>query len=98
MTMINDTFGYEAADTVLIEIGRRLDTCLGSATMIGRLGGDRFGMILSHCPPEHVAAAAEKILAAVNAAAGDDRARAGLADRVDRQRLVSRSGARPPTT
>jgi GGDEF domain-containing protein len=28
MTMINDLFGYQAADTVLIEIGRRLDSCL----------------------------------------------------------------------
>jgi len=28
MTMINDLFGYQAADTVLIEIGRRLDACL----------------------------------------------------------------------
>lgn len=68
MTMINDMFGHEAADTVLVEIGRRLDTCLRVSDMIGRLGGDRFGIALSHCPPEHIAAAAEKILAAVSAA------------------------------
>ncbi len=66
MTMINDMFGYEAADTVLVEIGRRLDACLRVSDLIGRLGGDRFGIALSHCPTEHIATAAEKILAAVS--------------------------------
>jgi diguanylate cyclase (GGDEF)-like protein/PAS domain S-box-containing protein len=68
MTMINDVFGYEAADTVLVEIGRRLDTCLRLSDVIGRLGGDRFGIALSHCPAENIGAAAEKILAAINSA------------------------------
>ncbi len=67
MTMINDLFGYEAADTVLIEVGRRLDSCLRVSDPIGRLGGDRFGTALQHCPEEHISAAAEKILAAVSA-------------------------------
>ncbi|HYU11713.1 MAG TPA: EAL domain-containing protein [Stellaceae bacterium] len=66
MTMINDLFGYQAADTVLIEIGRRLDACLRVSDLIGRLGGDRFGIVLSHCPPDNIAAAAEKVLAAIN--------------------------------
>ncbi|HEV2335720.1 MAG TPA: GGDEF and EAL domain-containing protein [Stellaceae bacterium] len=67
MTMINDMFGYEAADTVLIEIGRRLDSCLRLSDLIGRLGGDRFGTILQHCSEENIASAAEKILTAVSA-------------------------------
>jgi len=67
MTMINDMFGYEAADTVLIEIGRRLDSCLRVSDLIGRLGGDRFGTILQHCSEENIASAAEKILTAVSA-------------------------------
>jgi diguanylate cyclase (GGDEF)-like protein len=66
MTMINDLFGYQAADTVLIEIGRRLDACLRVSDLIGRLGGDRFGIVLSHCPPDNIPAAAEKVLAAIN--------------------------------
>jgi diguanylate cyclase (GGDEF)-like protein/PAS domain S-box-containing protein len=65
-TMINDMFGYDAADSVLIEVGRRLDNCLRVSDLIGRLGGDRFGIVLSHCPPDNIAAAAEKILAAVS--------------------------------
>ncbi len=68
MTMINDMFGYEAADTVLIDISRRLDICLRASDVIGRLGSDRFGIALSHCPPEHIAVVAEKVLMAVNSA------------------------------
>ena len=68
MTMINDLFGYQAADTVLIEIGRRLDSCLRVSDLIGRLGGDRFGIVLSLCPPEDIQTVAEKILAVVNSA------------------------------
>jgi diguanylate cyclase (GGDEF)-like protein/PAS domain S-box-containing protein len=66
MTMINEMYGHEAADTVLIEIGRRLDDCLRVSDLIGRLGGDRFGIILSHCPADGVGAAADKILGSVN--------------------------------
>jgi diguanylate cyclase (GGDEF)-like protein len=69
MTMINDLFGYQAADTVLIEIGRRLDSCLRVSDLIGRLGGDRFGIVLSLCPPEDIQTVAEKILAVVSSAA-----------------------------
>ena len=68
MTMLNDLFGYQVADTVLIEIGRRLDSCLRVSDLIGRLGGDRFGIVLSHCPPDNIQAVAEKILAAINSA------------------------------
>ena len=67
MSAVNDSFGAAAADTVLVEIGRRLDTCVRVSDHIGRLGGDRFGVVLSHCPAEHVARAADKILTAVRA-------------------------------
>jgi diguanylate cyclase (GGDEF)-like protein len=66
MTMINDMYSYEAADTVLIEIGRRLDNCVRVSDLIGRLGGDRFGIVIANCPPENIAAVSEKILTAVN--------------------------------
>jgi diguanylate cyclase (GGDEF)-like protein len=62
MTGINERIGRVAADTVLVEIGRRLDECLRESDLIGRLGGDRFGILLPHCPDEYVPVAAEKIL------------------------------------
>ncbi len=66
LATINDAFGYDAADQVLIEIGRRLDRCLRVSDVVGRVGGDRFGVILAHCVEAHVNAAAEKILATVS--------------------------------
>ena len=68
LATINDALGYKAADQVLVEIGRRLDKCLRSSDVIGRVGGDRFGVVLGHCIETHIATAAEKILAAVNEA------------------------------
>ncbi len=68
MTGINKQFGHGAADTVLIEVGRRLDDCLRVSDLVGRLGGDRYGILLPHCPDEHVSVAAEKILEAVRSA------------------------------
>jgi diguanylate cyclase (GGDEF)-like protein len=65
---INDAFGYEAADAVIIEVGQRLDRWLRVSDVIGRVGGDRYGIVLSNCGEEHIAAAAEKILAAVSSA------------------------------
>ena len=66
LATINDAFGYKAADQVLVEIGHRLDQCLRASDVVGRVGGDRFGIVLAHCAESHVAAAAEKILAAVS--------------------------------
>jgi diguanylate cyclase (GGDEF)-like protein len=67
MAGINEKFGRLAADTALIEVGRRLDDCLRVSDLVGRLGGDRYGILLPHCPSEHVAIAAGKILEAVRA-------------------------------
>ena len=68
MSATNDALGPTAADTVLVEIGRRLDTCVRVSDQIGRLGGDVFGVLLAHCPAERVSRAADKILGAVRAA------------------------------
>jgi diguanylate cyclase (GGDEF)-like protein len=65
MSAINDRLGRAAADTVLVEIGSRLDDCLRVSDMIGRLGGDRYGIVLAHCPEPDLPVAAQKILHAV---------------------------------
>ena len=65
LTAINDALGYEIADAMIVAIGHRLDRSLRVSDVIGRVGGDLFGIVLAHCPEEHVAAAAEKIIATV---------------------------------
>lgn len=66
LTAVNDALGHEAADAVIVAIGQRLDRCLRVSDVIGRVGGDRFGIVLANCPAEHVAVAAEKILISVS--------------------------------
>lgn len=63
---VNDAYGYRAADAVIVEVGQRLDRCLRASDVIGRIGGDRFGVVLGDCGEANVAVAAEKILAAVS--------------------------------
>ena len=63
---INDAYGYKAADAVIIEVGQRLDRCLRISDVIGRVGGDRFGIVLGDCAEQNVAIAAEKILSSVS--------------------------------
>jgi len=68
MTAIVEKYGRGAADTVLIEVGRRLDDCLRVSDLVGRLSGDRYGVLLPNCTDDDAAVAAGKILEAVRAA------------------------------
>ena len=66
LAAVNDALGYEAADAVIVAVGQRLDRCLRVSDVIGRVGSDRFGIVLANCAEEHVAVAAEKILSTVS--------------------------------
>ena len=68
LTMVNQALGHEAADAVLLAIGDRLDRCLRASDVIGRVGGDRFGAVLSNVPEADVEAATDKILDAIRSA------------------------------
>jgi len=45
---INDTYGHSAGDHVLHEYSQRLVDSVRESDIVGRLGGDEFGLILSH--------------------------------------------------
>lgn len=53
---INEAFGYQAGDQLLVEFARRLRAHVGAHGLAGRLGGDEFVVFLPHpCgPPETV--------------------------------------------
>ncbi len=59
---INTGYGYEIGNAVLVELGRRLDSYLRAADVIGRPGGDYFGAILSASSEEAAQIAAERVL------------------------------------
>jgi diguanylate cyclase (GGDEF)-like protein len=65
LSLVNNSLGHEAGDAILIEIGQRLDRCLRASDVVGRIGMDRFGIVLGQCSQGQMARAAERILQAV---------------------------------
>lgn len=49
---INDTYGHEAGDQVLQEVGRRLEACVRKNDTVSRLGGDEFVILLTEISPD----------------------------------------------
>ncbi len=46
LKMINDTFGHQAGDQALIQVAQLLSAGVRRGDIVGRLGGDEFGILL----------------------------------------------------
>jgi diguanylate cyclase (GGDEF)-like protein len=54
---VNDTYGHQVGDLLLVELARRMRAIAGGATTVYRLGGDEFGLLTLGARGEAVAAA-----------------------------------------
>jgi len=65
--VINDTLGHAIGDLVLIEVARRLRTCLRQSDTLGRFGGDEFSVLLPQVESvEDVTEVARKLTDAIS--------------------------------
>ena len=60
--VINDSMGHEVGDKLLIEVGRRLLTCLRPGDTVARLGGDEFALLLEDIVINDAETIAQRIL------------------------------------
>ncbi|MFT8674957.1 MAG: EAL domain-containing protein [Acetobacter sp.] len=64
--LANDTYGYRLGDTLLTQVARRLrEVCKTSVTLVGRLDGDEFAVLLPHDSEQEVELLAAQIIAAL---------------------------------
>ncbi|WP_096156552.1 PAS domain S-box protein [Bacillus sp. FJAT-45066] len=63
---INDAYGHDVGDELLIEIGKRLKTEIRENDMAARLGGDEFVVLLRNIQSkEHIELVANRLMAAL---------------------------------
>ena len=62
---INDTFGHDAGDRVLVEVARRLEVVTRRADSVFRLGGDEFAFVVANAQLDDVLRLADRICVAL---------------------------------
>lgn len=59
--VVNDTCGHVAGDSLLQQLALQLQDQVRERDVLGRLGGDEFGILLEDCPLEKAEVIAEKL-------------------------------------
>ncbi|MBV6633642.1 MAG: EAL domain-containing protein [Alphaproteobacteria bacterium] len=62
LAVINEVYGYEAADQVLMQVGKRLAQIEGAGLHVARMGGDVFGIVMTRSDDGKLQAVADQAL------------------------------------
>jgi diguanylate cyclase (GGDEF)-like protein len=65
LDVMNEAYGYEVADEVIVALSQRLRQVMRVGDGIARYSGSKFGIILNGCKPDELNAALERFMRAV---------------------------------
>jgi diguanylate cyclase (GGDEF)-like protein len=65
LAMINDGFGFDVGEEVIVGVGERLSRSLRGSDIIGRTAGNKFGVLLKNCNDREIEIVSARLRAAV---------------------------------
>ncbi|MBO6782276.1 MAG: EAL domain-containing protein [Alphaproteobacteria bacterium] len=65
LNAVADVYGEDTADTIVLSAARRIETCMRTGDTIGRVGFDRFAVVVNRCSRSELATVAGRFLAAI---------------------------------
>ncbi|MGE0233254.1 MAG: EAL domain-containing protein [Flavobacteriaceae bacterium] len=66
LAIINDAYGFAAADEMLIGVATRIRDVMRAGDALGRISGNKFGILVGNCTESEMAAAAARFIEAVS--------------------------------
>ena len=66
LARINELYGFETADQLIAAVAKRIRKLMRGKDLLGRISGNKFGIVLRDCTPDDLAVAAERMLTGVH--------------------------------
>ena len=65
LNIVSDVYGEETADAIVLAAARRIEQCMRAGDVVGRVGFDRFAVIVNRCKGDELTTVAARFLAAI---------------------------------
>ncbi len=62
---LNESYGFETTEDVIAQVAKRLRARLRGKDHLGRISGNKFGVVLTSCTPDEMTIAADRLMAGV---------------------------------
>lgn len=65
LNVVADVYGDETADAIVLAVAQRIEQCLRAGDIVGRVGFDRFAIVLSDCAEQQITSVADRFLSVI---------------------------------